>query len=105
MIGEALDVRIVATTNAKDISIDVALRRPGRMIGYMRTKALSEAQAAGVFRRLLPEVKLPELRGKTLADVYVAAREHGWTPPRPPEPSAFLAEDGPRPRHLKHRRR
>jgi chloramphenicol 3-O-phosphotransferase len=105
MIGEALDVRIVATTNAKDISIDVALRRPGRMIGYMRTKALSEAQAAGVFRRLLPEVKLPELRGKTLADVYVAAREHGWTPPRPSEPSAFLDEDGPRFRHRRHRHR
>ena len=104
MIGEALDVRIVATTNAKDISIDVALRRPGRMIGYMRTKALSEAQAASVFRRLMPEVKLPELRGKTLADVYVAAREHGWVPPRPSEPSAFLDEAG-RFHHRNHRHR
>jgi hypothetical protein len=82
MIGEAIDIRVVATTNAKDIEIDAALRRPGRMIGYMKTRQLSAEQSLSVFRRLAPKPPTDLLvKASTLAEVYVLARDHGYAPP------------------------
>ena len=101
MIGEALDIRIVATTNAKDIEIDPAIRRPGRMIGYMKTKPLTAEHALAVFLRLVPTgPTCLQMKSMTLAEVYVLAREHGWRPP-----AVTATTLAPRVSHFRNRRR
>lgn len=51
IIGGALDLRIVATTNAKIEHIDPAILRPGRLIGRASISRLTRGHAAGVVAR------------------------------------------------------
>ena len=87
ILGSLLDLRIIATTNAKELDMEEALVRKGRLSRMLEVGPLDLATASGVFKRLLPGKKLPpELSGQpdgfviSLADTYGLARDHGWLP-------------------------
>ena len=73
IIGSALDIRVVATTNAVVNEIDPALLRPGRLLLRSTVAALGTIQQKEILRRLgvNPEVATPVER--TLAEVYALA--------------------------------
>jgi ATP-dependent 26S proteasome regulatory subunit len=74
-----LDLRIIATTNAKKVQIDEAILRPGRLCVYCSVGHLPAKQAGEVFRRLTGSEQ--EFGEKTtLAEVYRLARKDGWSP-------------------------
>jgi len=79
MIGQLLDLRVIATTNGKDVEIDPALKRSGRLISMVDVEMISVKQAAKIYKRLTGEDR--EFGGKNmqsiiLADVYAAADVH-----------------------------
>lgn len=85
ILGSLLDLRIVATTNAKKLEMEPAIMRTGRLCRRLEVGPLEKQTACGVFNNLLPgaplPVKLTALTKKlTLADVYGIARENGWKP-------------------------
>lgn len=88
ILGSLLDLRIVATTNAKKLEMEAAILRPGRLSKRLEVGALDFKTARGVFRRLLPDVAFPDVLAipplgqllLTLAEVYSMARKHGWQP-------------------------
>jgi hypothetical protein len=87
IVGSLLDLRIIATTNAKKLEMESAILRPGRLSKRMEVGALDAYTARNVFGRLLPGKPLPELLMSqsdkfkmTLAEVYGLARQNGWEP-------------------------
>lgn len=71
IVGELLDIRIIATTNAESLLLDKALTRPGRCSAHIEVKALSHEDALSVIKRLSgPEATLPEQKEYTLAELY-----------------------------------
>lgn len=69
IFGEIMDIRILATTNAKSLSIDKAITRPGRLAVNMEFDALSLEETKEVYKR----VHGKEYTGKsglTLAEIY-----------------------------------
>lgn len=83
ILGSLLDIRIVATTNVNGADIDSAILRPGRLSKRIDVCKLYGEQANQIYARLTSTDKKP-FRTKdmiTLAEVYRAARDGGWTPP------------------------
>ena len=87
IVGSLLDLRIVATTNAKKLEMESAILRPGRLSKRMEIGALDFITARDAFKRLLPETSLPNVLLEeaskfkmTLAEVYSLARKSGWEP-------------------------
>jgi SpoVK/Ycf46/Vps4 family AAA+-type ATPase len=79
IIGSIIDFRIIATTNAKEVEIEEALMRPGRLSKHVHIGYLSFEEANNIYIRLIDaDENAPRLdSGKyTLADVYAAA--HHW---------------------------
>jgi len=76
IIGSIVDVRILATTNAKNMKIDKALKRNGRLGCNMEVGMLSTDDANRVLARLT-ENKATKVFDKetTLADVYAEVAE------------------------------
>lgn len=86
LIGTALNVCVVATTNQAVRKIDPAVSRPGRLIEHIEVRPLKEAEALAVLAGLNPEATLPtgvtESIGfvreaqttYTLAELYARAR-------------------------------
>jgi hypothetical protein len=88
ILGSVLDVRIIATTNARKIEMDEATRRKGRLCRYLDIGPLQPDQAETVLHRLTGASKRPAT-AVALAEVYGQARALGWTPPpkvKPPSP-------------------
>jgi hypothetical protein len=100
VLGRLLDIRIIATTNAKDSDIDSALIRPGRLCKRVGVGKLTVEHANAILTRLLgktavtkeKENSVPEMgfsgvtgtwakSGPSLAEVYKQARDLGWVPP------------------------
>jgi len=91
ILGQLLDVRIVATTNARHQDVDEAIKRPGRLSAMIHVGLLSPEKAGEVYQRLtgkppylfeLDKMVGPLFKGKTsLAEVYQLARDSGWIPP------------------------
>lgn len=94
IIGDAADVRIIATTNAKRVEVDKALLRPGRLLDHVTVPPLSAEDANAIARRLMSEsgkgrpksarltnpsratpapTLTPFAQSTTLAEVYEAA--------------------------------
>lgn len=68
-IGQMLDIRIIATTNARKLDIDSALKRPGRLCDIIEVDALSPEKAAEIIKH--HSGKDVEVSSKmTLAEVY-----------------------------------
>jgi hypothetical protein len=80
ILGGVLDARILATTNAAKLDMDEATRRKGRLCQYMSVEALSAEHASQVISRLAQK-SITANRPVTLAEIYHAARDFGWTPP------------------------
>ena len=81
LLGQMMDLRIIATTNAGRRDLDPAVTRPGRLCSHVHTPDLGHDHANSIRKRLLDGgSEHPRGYGRTLADVYRAAREDGWKP-------------------------
>lgn len=82
ILGSLLDLRIIATTNAKKLEMEPAIMRPGRLCRRLEVGLLGSKTAAIIFAALCPEKQVPDsLTGKvSLAMVYSEARKAGWEP-------------------------
>lgn len=87
ILGSMLDLRIVATTNARELHMEEAIMRKGRLSKMIEVGPLDPRTAQTCFKRLCPTANLPvEINGSTnpkdfkvtLAEVYALARENGW---------------------------
>lgn len=94
ILGQLLDVRIVATTNAHRQDVDEAIKRPGRLSAMVHVGPLGPEKAGEVYQRLTgkPALVYPDMTNPlagvslftnkaSLAEVYQMARDSGWTPP------------------------
>lgn len=77
ILGELCNVRIIATTNTKKVSLDAAITRPGRLCTYMHIDKLDKKQANEVYNRLGGKERT-FTSPTTLAEVYRAARPDTW---------------------------
>lgn len=74
IVGRALDVRVIVTTNAPVKEIDQALLRPGRLLERVSFDRLTPEHGAAVFRRLSGSELSPGFDPRvTLAAIYKAA--------------------------------
>lgn len=82
ILGSLLDLRIIATTNAKKLEMEQAILRPGRLCRRLEVGLLGPKTAAVIFTALCPDVEVPKsLTEKvSLAMVYSVARKAGWAP-------------------------
>lgn len=83
IFGDLLDIRVIATTNAKRHEMDKALSRAGRLTRHINFHGLEQVDVVKIFERLFPEERhtVPNIGPRTLAEVYSSARKLGWTPP------------------------
>jgi hypothetical protein len=73
--GDALDIRVIATTNAKKLELDPAVTRPGRLAELVEFPLLTSVEAATVFQRLTGKELTITKNAYTLAEVYQLAKE------------------------------
>lgn len=91
LLGDLVDLRIVATTNAKRDDLDDAVVRPGRLcrrvsMGYLPPhlyEEIYERLTGKPWQKLVPQ-------NHTLADVYRMARDAGWRPAAKPPTGQYL---------------
>lgn len=89
ILGSLLDIRVVATTNAKTFTIDPAILRPGRLSKRIAVGSLTKKEAQNTFKNILPSFKgSPITKASTLAEIYSLAREKGWLPKSKKEKSS-----------------
>ena len=69
-IGEALDIRIVATTNLNRINLDPAIRRAGRLNKICEIGSLSVEKANALYQAKTLSTDSPFEREVVLAEVY-----------------------------------
>ncbi len=85
ILGSILDMRILATTNAKTGDFDEAVRRPGRLSKHIEVGCLNAEKANAVVERLLGNESGSVrhfMATATLAEAYAQARAAGWKPKR-----------------------
>ncbi len=81
LFGDLLDLRIIATTNAKKLDIDPALLRPGRLLKQLEFEKLSMEQSNQVLQRLCSEKSINSdsiklfTKPQTLAEIYQHANQ------------------------------
>jgi energy-coupling factor transporter ATP-binding protein EcfA2 len=73
IIGQMLDIRVIATTNVRADNIDEAVMRPGRLLKQITFDALSPEQANTVHKRLTGQ-EGTYTSPKTLAEIYTATK-------------------------------
>lgn len=81
LLGELVDMRIIATTNAKQFELDPAICRAGRMCRHLHLDNLNENHAKDIYKRLVnknPDEKM-NFKDISLAEVYRYARQDGWS--------------------------
>lgn len=69
-IGNALDIRIICTTNANGMKVDKALQRKGRLCKSMEVGPLEEDRATELLHKLGGDKDFKFNTETTLADVY-----------------------------------
>lgn len=73
LLGELVNLRIIATTNREMLDIDRAALRPGRLCASVQFDALSPEQSAAVYKKLTDkEIKFT--KKQTLAEIYSKAK-------------------------------
>ena len=93
LLGEMMDIRIIATTNAGRVDMDAAVKRPGRLCRHVNFGPLGSKQARDVYCRLLGSAHSTAVvfsSNTTLAEVYRAARRDGWKPATPSSVGQYL---------------
>jgi len=83
IFGSMMDIRVVATTNAKRLEMDKALLRSGRLCKRIEVGLLQPIHASKIYRVLtkLDDFEYPSNKLIPLSDIYRDARERGWVPP------------------------
>jgi len=94
ILGALLDVRIMATTNAKKGELDSAILRPGRLSALAHVRELSPEQAQAVYTRLTGKT-YPFTFSTTLAEIYSRARDNGWVQPTAKAAMGFVTPTPP----------
>jgi hypothetical protein len=79
LLGDMIDIRVIATTNAKKLDIDEAIMRSGRLSQHISINDISEEKAQEIFIRLIGKEEKYEGKPR-LSDIYKKAREYGWKP-------------------------
>ena len=82
MLGDLVDLRVIATTNAESTQLDPAVVRPGRLCAHVEMEALTAKHANEVYNRLTDQDETAFTKVSTLAEVYRLAKQDGWKPPR-----------------------
>lgn len=79
LLGQMLDIRVVASTNASRLQMDAAITRPGRMCRHVTIGDFDQDHAQKVWNRLT-EGKGGELKKGiyTLAELYRMSRGDEW---------------------------
>jgi hypothetical protein len=80
LLGELLDIRILATTNAGQLDLDPAIVRPGRMCQRIILKPFSAKDATTLYTSMVKDKPITLRKETTLAEIYRMAREDGWIP-------------------------
>jgi hypothetical protein len=75
LIGSALDVRVICTTNAKAMEIDRALVRPGRLCAQVSIGPLTPEKCAIIYMRLTGNNRSFD-DNLTLSEVYALANDN-----------------------------
>ena len=92
LVGEMLDLRIIATTNAERMDLDPAITRPGRMCTHLTLGELSAPHLADIYDRLAESNQgtdvVQKAHAKTLAEVYRLARDTTWAAKAPADEGA-----------------
>jgi ATP-dependent 26S proteasome regulatory subunit len=88
LLGLVLDLRVIATTNAKRVELDPAVIRPGRLGTMAHVGLLGPEHCQAIYERLTGRTKV-FWEEKTLAEVYSDARDTGWMAPLPGQPLGF----------------
>lgn len=70
ILGHALDLRIIATTNAKVGKIDPAILRPGRLLKRIEINKLNKTQSEEIYNRLTGKPINLEDKQYSLAEIY-----------------------------------
>lgn len=92
ILGAVLDIRLLATTNAAQLEMDPATRRPGRLCRYTQVNPLEPVVAATTFQRLVGKPQV--FQGPaSLAEVYAKAREAGWVAPPIADPRPQMRKE------------
>lgn len=76
-VGDMLDLRVIATTNADKLDMDAALTRNGRLFMQLDFKALDAPHATAVYNRLGGKGEVGKM---VLADIYAKARGKALAP-------------------------
>lgn len=74
IIGEALNIKLVLTTNAKIEELDPAIERPGRLCKMVEVNALNREEATAALKDIDATAVLPEGKFFTLAEIYKLKR-------------------------------
>jgi hypothetical protein len=88
LLGELLDIRVLATTNAKMLDMDPAVVRPGRMCQHIKLDPFGAKEATALHAGMVKEQMTTFKKDTTLAEIYRAAREDGWVPKVTKKPDA-----------------
>jgi len=70
LMGDALDVRLLVTTNVRTVEIDPAILRKGRLIAHIEVGALDPAQANAAYHRISGGKEGSYKQATTIAQVY-----------------------------------
>lgn len=71
ILGASLDLRILATTNAKKLEVDSALKRPGRLCRQIEVGLLNKEEANVVFKKLTEkDITMSSSEYISLAEIY-----------------------------------
>ena len=80
LLGEMLDIRIIATTNAELLDLDPAVVRPGRMCQHVLLRPFQAKEANELYASMVNNKTVDLRKPTTLAEIYRMAREDGWVP-------------------------
>lgn len=88
IFGSTLDLRVVATTNSKNLdredALDPAVLRPGRLLAHIDVSPLTIGRAREALHGIVGhgDAALAGSGPLALAQVYEQARKSGWQPPK-----------------------
>jgi len=83
MLGEALDLHVVATTNLPTKELDPALVRDGRLLRHVHIGKLAREHASRLYESLVGKPPVVEMPSAPLSTVYTMALDAGYVPPPP----------------------
>lgn len=76
LLGNMLDIKILATTNAKKLELDPAITRDGRCCRQVVVDELNRDKAQSIFNRLtMKHIELPHQKTYMLANIYKAHKK------------------------------